>query len=329
MKDIFYQFFNFSKMKVIAFMLVSFFVVNEMVAQDDTLDNSTEGKRYVCVSLANNIVRCGFLMSDDGREILLETPDLGKVIINKSEVISIADATENSTSSLGIGASRIEKDIRSSDQSPQASRYFFAPSAHPMKVGESYLHFNPGMLNFTGQISKNFMGGLAVSILGPGITAKQTINISENSNMSIGGLGIVSWWDSDVFLFPFVNYTRGNENDNITFSFAALTSPGGSSLQNNPDVRISPMVNLSAVKEINPTTWLITENYFFFNPMFVNERCLLSVGARWYQRPRTIGNALTGYYNTPTGSLKEAGIMLVIADQDIIPIPWLGWTWPL
>ena len=93
-------------------MLVSFFVVNPSFAQDDTPDNSTEGKRYVCVSLANQIVRCGFLMSDDGREILLETPNLGKVVINKSDVLSIDDAPENSTSTLGMGGSRLERDIR-------------------------------------------------------------------------------------------------------------------------------------------------------------------------------------------------------------------------
>ncbi len=313
-------------MKIIALMLVSFFVVNPSFSQDDTPDNSTEGKRYVCVSLANQIVRCGFLMSDDGREILLETPNLGKVVINKSDVLSIDDAPENSTSTLGMGGSRLERDIRATDQAPQASRYFFAPSAHPMEVGESYIHLNPLMLNYTTQISKNFMGGLAVSWIGVGATFKSTINISEKSNMSIGGMAMFSWVNSDLFLFPFVNYTQGDENNNFTMSFATLAAPFGSSVTNN---HVSPMINFSAAKQINQSAWFITENYYFFNPMFFNENFVLSLGGRWYSRPRM--NAFNPYalVSSQQPSLREGGLMMIIeANGDILPIPWFGWTWP-
>ena len=108
-------------------------------------------------------------------------------------------------------------------------------------------------------------------------------------------------------------------------SFATLAAPFGSSVTNN---NVSPMINFSAAKQINPSAWFITENYYFFNPMFFNENFVLSLGGRWYSRPRM--NAFNPYavVSSQQPSLREAGLMMVIADGDILPIPWIGWTWP-
>ena len=50
------------------------------------------GDRYVCVTLESSVVRCGYLTLDDGREITLETPDMGKLILPKVSVIRMVDA---------------------------------------------------------------------------------------------------------------------------------------------------------------------------------------------------------------------------------------------
>ena len=48
--------------------------------------------RYVCITLESGVVRCGQLVADDGREITLDTPDMGKLILPKVNVIAMEDA---------------------------------------------------------------------------------------------------------------------------------------------------------------------------------------------------------------------------------------------
>ena len=46
----------------------------------------------MCITLESGVVRCGQLVADDGREITLDTPDMGKLILPKVNVIAMEDA---------------------------------------------------------------------------------------------------------------------------------------------------------------------------------------------------------------------------------------------
>ncbi len=287
--------------------LLSFLVATPVLkAQEETGNEAVKNDRYVCVTMVNQMVRCGYFIEDDGREITLKTPDLGLVIIPKADVISMADVAEGTLSqSLNPVSSRANKSILDPNRSPQSSRYFFAPSALPMKLGEGYAHANWLSANVTNQVSDNFMLGGALSLVGFGATIKASARLGDNVYGSIGGMRLWGFADLGPTFFPYINLTSGDHNSHFSVALAALSFDG----------EVSPMINFSACKEINPRIWLMTENYYFTDPMLFSEQVLLSFGGRWW--------------SVTKNSLGEVALMLMITeDGAALPIPWFGKTWP-
>ncbi len=287
--------------------LLSFLVATAVLkAQEEIGDEAAKNDRYVCLTMVNQIMRCGYLIEDDGREIKLNTPEIGLVIIPKADVMSMTDAAEGSLSqSMNPVSARATRSILDPNQSPQSSRYFFAPSALPMNVGEGYAHVNWLSANVTSQLSDNFMLGGALSWVGFGATMKASARLGDNLYGSIGGMALLGFYNNGPTIFPYVNLTSGDQNSHFSLAFAALTFDG----------EVSPMINFSACKEVTPRLWLMTENYYFNDPMLFSEKVLLSFGARWWSLTKN--------------SLGEFALMLMITeDGNAIPIPWFGKTWP-
>jgi len=286
---------------------VSFLIATPVLkAQEEIGDDTVKNDRYVCITTVNQVMRCGYLVEDDGRELKLNTPDIGLVIIPKADVISMADAAEGTLSqSMNPVSARASKSILDPNRSPQSSRYFFAPSAFSMKLKEGYAHVNPLSANVTRQVSDNFMVGGALSWVGFGATIKASARLGDNLYGSVGGMALLGFYGNGPTFFPYINLTSGDHNSHFSVALAALTFDG----------KVSPMINFSACKEVNPRLWLITENYYFTDPMLFREQVLLSFGARWWSRSKN--------------SLEEFALMLMITeDGDAIPIPWFGRTWP-
>lgn len=75
------------------------------------------------------------------------------------------------------------------------------------------------------------------------------------------------------------------------------------------------MMNLSVCREINPRVWFISENYFFLDPIFFEERLLLSIGGRWW--------------STSKNRLGEFALVMAVDENGrLYPAPWFGRTWP-
>ena len=81
-------------------------------------------------------------VADDGREVTLQTPDMGKLIVPKVQVVRMVDAVEGTQGSSGGSAIEMSDRMLNQDRSLQATRYFFAPSAHSLKVEEGYASAN-------------------------------------------------------------------------------------------------------------------------------------------------------------------------------------------
>ncbi|MEC8399772.1 MAG: hypothetical protein VXZ28_00430, partial [Bacteroidota bacterium] len=200
------------------------------------------------------------------------------------------------------------------NRSLQATRYFFAPSAHSLKKGEGYASVNIlGLGNISYGMTPNLIGGLSVSFLGAGITAKASTELTDGIRGSAGMLYQLSWEGGQVF-FPFANVTFGDENNHFTVAGGYL----GGDLQrtSSPDDRVdSPMLNLSGCVQISDNAWLMTENYVFANPEFFPVHVVGSFGLRLWRPIRE--------------RLFEPAIMFLVEDQATRPFPWLSWTWPL
>lgn len=270
------------------------------IAQDDS--------RFVCVTLASGIQKCGYLIADDGRELTLETKDLGKVILNKENILSIIDTTEedflNYNHSTGTN-SRIHDPSRS----VQPTRYFFAPSAHSLKKGEGYGYFS--LLtggNITYGVNDNFMAGFSASWLGAGLSIKQSFVSNENTKFAIGGMFLLPYVSGNApTIFPFTGITKGDEANHLTINAGFLS-------QISEDVN-SPMINISGSKKINSTISFISENYVFFNPSYFETHLVTSFGLRRYSVVKS-------------RSTEFALIMQVRDDASLLILPWLSWTWP-
>lgn len=271
------------------------------------------GDRYVCVTLESSVVRCGYLTSDDGREITLETPDMGKLILPKVNVIRMVDApvgTRGGGSGTDIELSdRMVQD----DRALQATRYFFAPSAHSLRQGEGYASLCIlGIGNVSYGLTDHFIGGLSASPLGAGITVKASTQLSEKTHASVGGLAQIGWAGGEVY-FPFANLTQGDENNHFTVAAGYL---GGTNENGFDSEEInSPMLNFSGCVQVADNSWFMTENYYFFNPEFFPVNVVGSIGLRVW-RPRK--QRLQEY----------AFMMFVQEDGGATPVPWISYTWP-
>ena len=79
---------NNNKYLIIIFL---FSLLNHGVTQENQIDSTSKEKVYYLIKKADGNELYGYIISDDGREILLETKTIGKVYINKSEIKEIID----------------------------------------------------------------------------------------------------------------------------------------------------------------------------------------------------------------------------------------------
>lgn len=87
----------------------------------------TDGTEYI-----------GLILSDDGKEILMESENLGKIYIPKMQLRLIKPVTAKEDKAA-------ETPGTYSEEHPFSTRHIFTTNAFPIKKGENY-----GMLNFHG-----------------------------------------------------------------------------------------------------------------------------------------------------------------------------------
>lgn len=163
----------------------------------------TDGTEYVCQ-----------LMSDDGREVLIYTRELGKIYIPKSQVKSIKKI-DNPEDVIG-GEYR--------DAGPFSTRYYFTNNAFPIKRGENYamVHLWGPEVHFS--LSEKLSLGVMTTWIGSPIAlaGKYSFNArNPKLHFSIGTIAGSSGYLNQGKGFGavhFGNVTYGNRLNNVTFS---------------------------------------------------------------------------------------------------------------
>jgi len=165
--------FHFSKI-----LMVSFLLLNQAFAQEIETDSTSKEKVYYLIKKADGNELYGYIISDDGREILLETKTIGKVYINKSDIKEIIDINHKDIENYG--------EFR--ETGPFTTRYYFTNNALPIKKGEDY-----AMINLYGpevhfSLSDNFsLGVMATWIASPiALAAKYSFNSKSKTHVAIG-----------------------------------------------------------------------------------------------------------------------------------------------
>jgi hypothetical protein len=209
-------------MKKLLFLSLFLFFINYSFSQ---IVNSTSSDTVLyLITKTDGTAYTGKILSDDGREVLIETQTLGKIFIPKSTIKSIEKITDKSS----IIGGKYEP------VGPFTTRHAFTTNALPIKKGENY-----AMVNLYGPevhfaLSDRFnFGIMSTWIASPlAIAMKYSIPTSNpNLNYSVGTLiGTSGYFDSFSSLggLHFANVTSGNRKKNITFSagYGYLTPVG-------------------------------------------------------------------------------------------------------
>lgn len=191
---------------VLLFLLLSY----QGIAQQDTTIN----KQLVVVERHDGKEYIGYILEDDGREILLETEALGKIYIRKSEINKIINVEKAEDVVQGVY----------NTEGPFTTRYSFTTNALPIKKGENY-----AMINLYGPevhfaVSDNFnIGIMSTWIASPFVLAmKYSMKTShEKINLSAGLLAGSSGYLNGFRGYgglAFGNITIGDRRRNITIA---------------------------------------------------------------------------------------------------------------
>jgi len=180
----------------------------------------------------------GYILSDDGREILLQTENIGKMYINKSEIQSISEVEKLFTKD-GSAAGEYS-DLRR--DGPFTTRYYFTTNALPVKKKESYalIHLYGPEVHFA--VSDNLsVGVMATWIASPiALALKYSFNNpnpDSDVHFALGGI-----FGSGGYLAPssfgglyFATVTKGSRSSNMSFSVGYAHINTGSIFSSNND----------------------------------------------------------------------------------------------
>lgn len=165
---------------------------------------TNDGKEYI-----------GEIQSDDGREILIMTENLGKIYIQKSNIKSIKPL--ESRENIIYGEYR--------EAGPFTTRYSFTTNALPIKKGENYALINLYGPEVHFAVSEKLsLGVMTTWIASPFLgAAKYTFNTdtTKKINVSIGSLFGTTGYLNNFRGYGglhFMNFTSGSGSKNITFS---------------------------------------------------------------------------------------------------------------
>lgn len=206
-------------MKKIALLFVLQFAFVFSHAQEDTVKVASVKEHLV---IKNDGTRFqGVILSQDEREILIETRNLGKVYIPKHEIREIKELSPKDYKyGSPLGGDNF------------STRYFLTTNGLPVEKGDYYVQWNLFGPDFQFGISDNFGLGIMTTWVGMPLigTAKYTVHISDNVNVAIGALlGTGSWAAPDYAIaLPYAALTFGDRSRNINLSagYGALWTSG-------------------------------------------------------------------------------------------------------
>jgi len=226
----------------------SFAKVQAQVTPKDSSEETSERSYYLIKKTDGNEL-FGYIMTDDGREILLMTKTIGKVYINKSEIKEMVALENTDTNEDKSNPELAYQDYRLTGA--YTTRYFFTTNALPIKKGEDY-----AMINLYGPdahfaLTDNFsLGVMTTWIASPiALAAKYSFKSKSNTHFSLGSI-----LGSSGYLFQgqafgglhFATITQGNRKSNISFSAGYAHLNLGSSLeQSNSNADLGPKYEIA------------------------------------------------------------------------------------
>ncbi len=208
-----------NKLIFIISIFLSIIILPQIGISQEKQDYASEEKSLYLVRKTDGNELYGFIISDDGREILLDTKTIGKVYINKADIKEIIDTKK--TLSLEDIKSDTYTEFRTSG--PFTTRYYFTNNALPVKKGEDYamIHLFGPEVHFSLN-DKVSLGVMATWIASPiGLVAKGNIYSNNKLHLSLGTIMGSSGYINQGRSFGGLHWltmTVGDRASNFSFS---------------------------------------------------------------------------------------------------------------
>ncbi|MGF1584814.1 MAG: hypothetical protein ACFCUM_05800 [Bacteroidales bacterium] len=193
---------------VVMLMLFTQAVATAQNPNDEAIES--QQKKHMIIKNDNSQF-IGEIISQDVREVIIRTENLGDIAIPKHEIKEIRElGAEEFRSGTFIGPDMF------------TTRYFLTTNGLPVQKGESYIQWNLFGPDFQFGVADNFGIGVMTSWIAMPIigTAKYSRQLGENSSFAIGTLlGTGSWAQPDFGIaLPYAAITFGGRSHNINFS---------------------------------------------------------------------------------------------------------------
>jgi len=192
------------------FFLFTVFSTQKCFAQADT--TKTQSQKIFLITTNDGGQFVGTIISQDAKEVLIETEERGQISIPKYQVSEIREISKNEFTSHGV---YMPAEVFS-------TRYFITTNGLPIEKRESYILWSLWGPDFEFGVGKNLGVGVMTSWIGVPIigTVKYSINLAPKVNIALGGLiGSGSWIEPSFGLaLPYVALTFGDRKSNISFS---------------------------------------------------------------------------------------------------------------
>lgn len=312
--------------------------------------------QFVQVTLNDGTLKYGKLVAVTSSDVVIDVVGLGPTSIPKYLVQDLS-AVQADAAQMEQGYAYV---------SNQPSRYFFAPSGMQLPEGEGYFQSNIALNSISYGFSDRFTGGIMVSVVGAGLTAKFGGEVKENVHMSVGGLAAIDYYGNldRPLMLGFANITFGDDNKNLTFNvgmgnriddgyfYSGMTvdstysqSWDGSYYWNtlytydtrNEEYQNPFLFNVSGMFPLMANRWFITENYLVV-PTFRRSDPVAQVPPyetgypAWSTEPQMRSDPGGGVsigirsYNKRTGWLWDYGLAGVFSGGFGFPVPWFSFT---
>jgi hypothetical protein len=271
--------------------------IQPVMAQDTTPAGDTQVRKLSIVIKNDGTEFIGYILSQDEREVLIETQNIGRVAIPKHEIREIREVQQRDMRDGVYVGSNIF-----------SSRYFITTNGLSMKKGEHY-----ALINWYGPeahfcLANNFtLGGMTTWLGVPVILSmKYAIRVTDNLHFGVGVLaGTLSWYDfGSVGALGYGSVTIGNHNNNLTFS------AGYAGITNGDDVSGSdPLFSVAGMIRVGKNISLVGDSFIYAGPEVA---ALIIPGLR---------------FSRNENKAFQFGFAGAVVEGEIVPfpIPVIGW----
>ena len=263
-------------------------------AQKTTDSSASDTSRVYVITKHDGFQYTGNILSNDAREVLIKTKEIGQIIIPKSDIRSIRELTKEEVSYNG--------EYKTNETF--STRYFLTPNGLPIGKGENYLLWSLYGPEIQLGVAKNFgIGIMTTWVAAPVIfNAKYSVELAENTYLGLGALlGYGSWIIKRTGIaLPFASLTFGNRRSNITFS-----SGYGTIFGENRDGKL--LVSVAGMAKVSNKMSLVFDSFIM---------------------PGTF-TAFTGGLRIQTKPDRafQFGFVGLSADGDTVPVPVPALQW--